>query len=406
MRCSRRRVSSRAGFAVASTGYRELDVHRGIFTAARLSSLDGLRAISIALVIVGHLSGTTGFGYRDFGIGDYAHLGVVVFFVISGFLITSLLMSEHDANGCVSLKLFYARRFLRIFPASYTYLTVVSLLSLWGMIHLKAPDLWHAFTYTVNYQSGRSWQIGHLWSLSVEEQFYLLWPFAFVALGTRRATWAAVGVIFLAIFARAVNRLFFVGTPYFDLEMFPMVADSLAVGCLLARLRGWLEGQRWYARLLQPGPSLLLLGLIFLLNRYQAYTVVNVFGMTLVNLAIAVLIHRSIYHSNDRMGWFLNWKPVAFVGVLSYSLYLWQQLFLNRYSASWMNVFPQNLVLAVAASLVSYFIIERPLLGLRHRLRVQSLARHSPVCANVVQLKVEREVRPSEAPDTVTLPID
>ena len=96
--------------------------------AGHLPSLDGLRAVSIALVLGGHLSGTRGFGRLDLGVGDYAHLGVVVFFVISGFLITRLLLSEHAQTGTVSLKRFYARRSLRLFPASYAYVTCISIL--------------------------------------------------------------------------------------------------------------------------------------------------------------------------------------------------------------------------------------------------------------------------------------
>lgn len=367
-----------ATFAVSSIAYSEPDRPRKT-APRRLSSLDGLRAISIALVVMGHLSGTRGLGSLDLRIGDYAHLGVIVFCVISGFLITTLLISEHDTNGRVSLKLFYARRSLRIFPAAYTYLAAVSLLSLWGIIHLKAPDLWHAITFTVNYEPGRSWQIGHLWSLSVEEQFYLLWPLAFSTLRQRNSTWLAVVVIFVAIFARSANRIFLVGTPYHDLEMFPMVADSLAMGCLLARLRGWLEQRGWYLRLFRPGWSLLLLALILLLNRYQSYTAVSVFGTAIINLSIAVLIHRSVYHANDRMGRVLNFKPVAFVGVLSYSLYLWQQLFINRSSGDWVNAFPQNILFTVAAALASYFIIEKPFFRLRHRLRFSPSTGASPV---------------------------
>jgi peptidoglycan/LPS O-acetylase OafA/YrhL len=337
-----------------------------------MPSLDGLRAISIGLVILGHLSGTRGFGsYRNLEIGDYSRFGVIVFFVISGFLITSLLISEHEINGRVSLKLFYLRRSLRIFPAAYAYVFVVLLLGLGGVIHLRSSDPWVALTYTANYVPV-SWQFVHLWSLSVEEQFYLLWPLAFVGLGPRRATWAAAGVIVFAIFARAANRLFLIGTPYDGLPYFPMVADSLAMGCLLARLRSWLEEQGWYLRLFQPVWSLLVLVLVLLINRYQGYTVVSVFGTVIMNAGLAFLIHRSVYHANDWMGWFLNWKPIAFAGALSYSLYLWQQLFISRYSGAWVNAFPQNLVLSVAAAMASFFLIERPLLGLRHRLRVRS----------------------------------
>jgi len=336
----------------------------------QMPSLSGLRAISIVLVILGHLSGTYGFRKLNFGVGDYAHLGVVVFFVISGFLITSLLISEHAHKGRVSLKLFYARRSLRIFPASYAYISCMLLLSLAGVLHLEARDLWHAVTYSVNYLPGASWQLAHLWSLSVEEQFYLLWPFAFVALGGRRATWGAAGVILLAPIARSASWYFLRGTPYRDLEMFPMVADSLAMGCLLARLRYWLEARAWYVHLFRPVYSFGLLALVLLINREMGYTMVQVFGTSVMNVSLAILIHRSVYRSEDCLGRFLNWKPIEFVGVLSYSLYLWQQLFLNRDSTAWVNTFPQNLLFAVAAALASYLLLEKPLLRLRHRLRV------------------------------------
>ena len=346
--------------------------------AGHLPSLDGLRAISIALVFLGHLSGTRRFPTLDLGIGDYAHLGVVVFFVISGFLITRLMLLERAKNGDVSLKLFYARRTLRLFPASYTFIACVCLLWLAGIVHLHARDIWHAVTYTVNFLPDRGKQIGHLWSLSVEEQFYLLWPCTFVVLGPRRAGWAAFGVILFGPVARSCNWLFLRGTPYHDLEMFPMVADSLAMGCLLAKLTGWLEVKNWYLQLFRPSVSLALVALVLLINRYMGYTIVSVFGTSVINVGLAVLIHRCVYCSKDLFGKFLNWKPIAFVGVLSYSLYLWQQLFLNRESSAWSCTFPQNLVFAVAAALASYFLLEKPLLNLRRRLRAPGTSETVP----------------------------
>ncbi len=334
-----------------------------------LPSLDGLRAISITLVLVGHMSGTRGGPRVDLGIGDYSHLGVVVFFVISGFLITRLMMRERAKNGQVSLKRFYARRTLRLFPASYAYIAVVCLLALVGVVHLHARDIWCAVTYTVNFLPGRAKAIGHLWSLSIEEQFYLIWPCTFVLLGPRRAGWIATGAILLGPVARFGAWLFLRGTPLYDIPMFPMVADSIAMGCLLASMRSWLENQNWYLRLFRPAYSLGLLVLILLMNRYMDYTVISVFGTSIINVSLAILIHRSIYHSGDWVGRALNWKPVAFVGVLSYSLYLWQQLFLNRESSAWVNSFPQNFVFAVAAGLGSYFLLEMPMLKLRRRLR-------------------------------------
>lgn len=344
---------------------------------SHLPSLDGLRAISIVLVLIGHLNGTRDLGAMP-GIlvvfGDMAHFGVVIFFVISGFLITSLLIKEYHKTGRVSLKLFYARRALRIFPASFAYIGVIALLSALGAVAVGRADLLCAITYTVNYMRHPAWFIGHLWSLSVEEQFYLLWPLTFAVLGPRRGIWVASTFIVLGPAARALSWVLFRGTAYFELPMFPMVADSLAAGCLLAATRTWLEKQSWYLKLFQPHWSLLVLAVILATNRYMGYTVFYVFGTAVINIALAVLIHRSVYRCGDIFGRFLNWRPVAFVGVLSYSLYLWQQPFLNRTSAAWAAAFPQNLIFAVAAALSSYLLLEKPLMKLRGRLRAEAVA--------------------------------
>ena len=340
----------------------------GSAMSKHLRSLDGLRAVSIVLVLLDHMGRPWDRGPLDLGVGNYGQLGVVVFFVISGFLITSLLLSEHARTGRVSLKLFYARRAVRIFPAAYVYLACVFLLSRAGWIHVGSKDFWYALTYTVNYDPNPGWQIGHLWSLSVEEQFYLLWPFAFVALGLRRAAWVAAAVFLVGPLARAGAWIFLRGTHYDDVPMFPMVADSLAIGCLLSIYRNWLENQRWYVRLLRPDVSAFLVALVLLLNRYTGYGVVEVLGRSVMNVALALLVHRSVVHSRDLAGRFLNWAPVVFIGVLSYSFYLWQQIFLDRHSSAWVTEFPQNLVLSFGAALASYYLLEKPLMALRQRL--------------------------------------
>lgn len=337
----------------------------------RIPSLDGLRAVSIIAVLVGHLSGTRGFGTIGSQIGDYAHLGVVVFFVISGYLITGLMMSESRRYGTVSLKRFYARRAIRLFPAAFAFIGCLWLLWMAGVIHLQTSDLWYAVTYTVNFDAYRSWQIGHLWSLSVEEQFYFLWPSLFVFLGVRRARWAAASALGIAPLARLAAIVFLKGTPYRDLEMFPMVMDSIAAGCLLALTADWLVRKSWYLRLFRPAYSLGLFALVLVLNRYMGYGVDRIFGQVVINLCVAILIHRSVYCSDGWMRSLLNWRPLAFIGVLSYSLYVWQQLFIDRESSAWISAFPENLILAITIALASYFLLEQPLMKLREKLRQQ-----------------------------------
>jgi len=338
--------------------------------------------LSIALVFFGHLVGTRNFGTPEVRIGsfhfglEYSHLGVEIFFVISGFLITSLLIAESNLHGKISIKRFYARRAVRILPPNYAYISILTIFALAGVITVPVSDIWHAVAYVVNCFPGRTWALGHLWSLSVEEQFYLLWPLCFAICGTRRAAGCATALFAAAFFARILGGRLLAGTQYLDLPMFPMVADSIAAGCLLALLRTRLERYRAYLALFRPAPAAATLVIVLLLYHIESgHTVVASAAASCVSLGLAILIHRCVYQPDDRIGRILNLRPVMFVGVLSYSLYVWQQPFLDRHSAALIAAFPQNIFLAVAAAFGSYFLIEKPLFGLRKRLRGRDVMR-------------------------------
>ncbi|HET9832111.1 MAG TPA: acyltransferase, partial [Vicinamibacterales bacterium] len=219
----------------------------------RIPSLDGLRAVSIGLVLVAHLAGTRGFpvSVESTQILALGELGVHVFFVISGFLITRLLLNDIARTGKISLGDFYFRRTMRIFPAYYVFLAALAGLASAGLIQLASGDMTHALTYTSNYAAARSWFVGHTWSLSVEEQFYLLWPALLVIAGRRRALW-------FALFTVAVVPLIRLGS--WELlrassdgigHRFETVADAIAIGCLLAGTRDWLHQQALYRRALE-----------------------------------------------------------------------------------------------------------------------------------------------------------
>jgi peptidoglycan/LPS O-acetylase OafA/YrhL len=346
-------------------------------TARRIPSLDGCRAISILMVAYGHLCGTRNFpvSIADYGrwCGDVAHLGVLVFFVISGFLITSLLMSEREMTGAISLKRFYLRRIVRIFPAFYAFILVMAIAVLLGAVHLTGRDFVYALTYTINFEQNRGLAFGHLWSLSVEEQFYLLWPLTLLLLRERRALIVAVAAIFTGPLVRvAIREWIFHVDPHALNGMstsFPATLDYLAAGCALALLRPWLLTRTWYLRLTASPWLALAVPLVLLINRMGSHTVVILLGSPLMNVCIALLLESSTRHASSLAGRFLNWKPVVFLGVLSYSLYLWQSPFFNHRSDAWVNAFPQNMLLAFLAALASYFLIERPFIRLRKRLR-------------------------------------
>jgi len=145
--------------------------------------------------------------------------------------------------------------------------------------------------------------------------------------------------------------------------------DYLAAGCALALLRPWLLTQLWYLRLTASPWLMLAIPLTLLINRMGSHTAAILLGAPVMNMCIALLIESSTRHAGSWVGRFLNWRPVVFLGVLSYSLYLWQLPFLDHRSDAWMNTFPQNLMLVFLAALASYFLIERPFVRLRGRLR-------------------------------------
>lgn len=349
----------------------------------RIPSLDGLRAVSITMVLLGHLEGTHHFPKLQVHrwLGDMAHLGVLVFFVISGFLITSLLMGERQKSGTTSLAMFYLRRVLRIFPAFYAFILMMVIASHLGWVRLSGSDLLHALTYTVNYDPQRSWIIGHLWSLSIEEQFYLLWPLVFLVSRKNGALIVALAAFAMGPLVRSAMHLMFPPhSPWRDLEVFPAMADAVAIGCIFALLRPWLLSQTWYLRLTANRWSLLAIPLVLLINRLEDYTVVDLFGSPVMLVCLAALIESSTRHETAWLGRFLNWRPVTYVGLLSYSLYLWQQPFLDRHSDALLTAFPQNILLTVVAAMLSYYLIEKSFLSMRKKIeRGRPLSTPTPV---------------------------
>ncbi len=359
----------------------------------RIPSLDGLRAISIALVLVAHLAGTRNFPLSEaagnfWGLGEF---GVRVFFVISGFLITGLLIQEVTGEG-IQLSRFYLRRTLRIFPPYYTLLGALALASMFGGVTLASRDLAHGATYTSNYYLDRSWFMGHTWSLSVEEQFYLLWPAALLLAGLRRGLFIAAAVVLLSPFIRVAEWELFRWAGDGIGMRFETVADSIATGCLLAGTRAYLHSMPLYRRLLDSRAFIAVPILAILANLTHDHPLVCFgLGMSAANIAIALSIDWAVTHHDGRVGRMLNAAPLVFVGWMSYSLYLWQQPFLNRASQSPWAAFPLNIGCAIALALLSYYVVERPALRLRRGIERAIWGRQR---AEALPLQAQTVVRP------------
>ena len=235
-------------------------------------------------------------------------------------------------------------------------------------IVLAPGDLFHTVTYTRNYHATRSWNVGHTWSLSVEEQFYLLWPALLVPLGGRRAIWLAALFVLAAPLIRLELGKFTASARDGVGHRFETIADPIAIGCMLSGARSWLHRQPLYHRVL-VSPWLLLAPVIVLSGPLGQHPRIDFFvGFTLRNVLVALCIDRWVSYPSGPVGRVLNSRPFIFVGLISYSIYLWQQRFLNRYATSLPTSFPRNIVLAIAAALASYYLVERPSLRLRQRI--------------------------------------
>lgn len=336
-------------------------------SGGRIPSLDGLRGISILLVTVCHIPAMAGAeslsAMRPYLV--HGNLGVDVFFVISGFLITHLLLSEQGKHSSISLRGFYWRRTLRIFPAYYAFLCAAG--ALWAARLVKMDWLsWAAsVTYTVDFMRDPSpYPIGHLWSLGVEEKFYLLWPSAMILAGRRNA----VGVLLACLVICPILR--FIGweywRPYVDIDLFfPTRMDTLAVGCLLAyfvrtdRAAMWSESLGRFATPIVLASAAVVILSAIVLGQSGKYTLGP--KRLIEATAIAMIVFLATTQTDSLAAKVLNWRPLAFIGVLSYSLYLAQAFFFLNWDVSpWVKM-----AVALGYALASYYLIELPFLRLK-----------------------------------------
>lgn len=345
-----------------------------------MRQLDGLRTLAVGAVAWSHWMGSYQFGL------EWGLMGVNLFFVLSGFLITGILLdSRVGASGSsgrwFAIRQFYSRRFLRIFPLFYLTL---ALLALFNVRPVRQTFAWH-FCYLSNvylFQRG-SWQPGtdHFWSLAVEEQFYLVWPYLMLFLPVRWLRPAVLGLIGLAPAYRVVMRLVYPQNPLAFVLTIGCL-DALGIGALLAYAQRHNGNPRWEAGALARW--LLWIGL-------PAWAALE--GLRHLDLAPAPLLQLRQTFVDMIFGWvilsaargfkglvggFLQLPPMVYLGKISYGLYVFHNLavyglvFAIRYlhapdvllSVPWLQRLGL-LVLTITAAAISWHLYEKPLNDLK-----------------------------------------
>jgi peptidoglycan/LPS O-acetylase OafA/YrhL len=342
------------------------------FQFKHLPQLDGLRGVAVIMVLIDHqlFYGPFSLPWRRAG-EALGSLGVFLFFVLSGFLITSLLYIEKRDTGTVSLSNFYIRRALRLGPALLLFLSIiVILMACHAITDVPRYEIFASLFYARNF-FGHSTSLAHLWSLSLEEQFYLCWPLVFTLIPIKRSLPVTVGItasfavwrglaIHFALFD--YSRGIYYERPYFRF-------DSILIGACVAiavvTYPEFVSRARIVGRRL---PTLLIWPLLFWWTLYGEEFSKPLF-ITIQTLLLAYVVLQLALAERGPSLKFFTQPALCYVGKISYSLYLWQQIFTATRTPSWgvLRIFPINFLASFALAILSYHLIERPALRLKKK---------------------------------------
>lgn len=337
----------------------------------QIIALDGMRAVSVLIVLAGHF---------NVPLGISPGFGVTIFFFISGTLITHLLLEEIEKFGRLSLKNFYARRFLRLMPALMFY--VFAIFALYRIMGLSAPasELLPAVFYYQNYYTlyggggSQALPYGVLWSLAVEEHYYLIFPLLLLGLGNRPKGlfFAIAGLIAMATIWRTVIIVVFDNTAHAYMATDTRI-DSILFGALLSVASRLKRGEQVIQFLGHPLACLAAVAILAVHFANPSQPFIATFRYSLLCPALFVLFAGLLFSRRYGLAHrFLETRPMRWIGVTSYPLYLWHtgwlgitfqllgddQVLAARLSA---------LGLSLVAANVSYYAVERRFGALRRR---------------------------------------
>ncbi|AFZ35781.1 acyltransferase 3 [Stanieria cyanosphaera PCC 7437] len=349
-----------------------------------IKSFDGLRAIAIILVVLGHAKNTI---HIQGSVSQYvtrlianSNLGVRLFFVLSGYLITMLLLKEIQINKTVNIKSFHQKRAIRIFPVCYFFILIVFILNIICNWNVSLKNFLAAATFTWNYQGlwnhtpwgAGNWFLGHLWTLSLEAQFYLIWPIILGILGIYKSRYFALFIIILLPFIRLASYFLFPAQRGLLGMMFHTAIDSIMVGCYIAIINNYKHDflKKVLTNIFKHKNIFLgfLVLWLFLISPTLGYMIRGFgisIGITIDAIASGLLIAWLHNNPSTAISKFLGNAILVYIGKISYSLYLWQQLFLTDLNTTFLGQFPYNIGFSFLAAIISYYLIEKPFLKLK-----------------------------------------
>lgn len=335
-------------------------------------------------------------------IGD-GYSGVLIFFVLSGFLITRILLAELRRDNGISLKRFYWHRAVRILPASYSYILICGVLAVIGIAKISMWQILIATFHLWNYKyllgvdgpDQGAQALGHFWSLALEEQFYWVWPLLLLSIRNSKFRIIFIAAIILAMpIMRIANYVIFPSLREHLRIMFHTGLDPIAMGALLAccedRARDFIKGaSNWVVNtaiftvfVIGPTMHIVVKGLWLI-----------TYGLTIEIVAVSVIIMALIYKPAHWLSALLRRQPFQYVGMISFSLYLWQQMFCILGAPFQLQPY-LSVPAALLAASVSFYCIERP----ASRWRNLISPRRDPLSSS--QLPLRADIESTGAGDT------
>ncbi len=339
-----------------------------------VAALDGIRAVAVLLIIPLHTRNLT--SWSPFLLaGSHAF---DIFMVLSGYLITKSLLSEYYRTGDILLWKFYVRRELRLFPPILALL-FGTIVCVWmfapnGLLQVTRSSLWCMF-YATNWgivAGDRMEYFGHLWSLSLQFQFYMFWPAVLLAVLRQKGVRGVFGMALLLALAAQVLRLILVGKQDYGRIYFGTDThlDSLAYGCALAAWLRWRGGNMFssqrFANLSLVGAACITLYFIKPMDEKGYF----IYGASAVMWLTCVLLADVLFNQYSKLRPLLSWKPLVSVGRISYSVMLWHMLILyifNNTGASRLAIQMAGTFLSVPLGLLMFVLVEQPCQNVKKR---------------------------------------
>lgn len=337
-----------------------------------IKGFDSLRGISIIFVLLTHLGlfhllPENNFTRERIWMCISGNTGVLIFFTLSGFLITKILLHEINDFQRINFKHFYIRRFLRLLPPLMVFYILIVVLMHLNMIQSTSYGFIFSILYLYNYVPNKFYtgELGHTWSLAVEEQYYLIWPFIVNFFNKRKGFIFIIVILILCIISLYIYPELTFTKSYKSGRWFIPAVAPIMIGSFFA----WLidENESKYSDYFKQNKTYIWAG--FILFLFPLYSPLLKLASLIQSSGISIILIWLLFHQESKFTLILNNKFLSFIGTISYGLYIYQGLFLRTGPTGklWIQQLPQNIILTFLTATISYYLLEKPILKIKNK---------------------------------------